>query len=96
MDLINFFRIIALLEGISDVLLLFMLCLIKYAYGEALYVKILGMPHGLLFMVYILLTIVLIFKNNWIKKNFFYVIVASVIPFGTFVVDFKLKKSFKR
>lgn len=96
MYLINFFRIIALLEGISYVLLLFIAVPIKYAYGVALYVQILGMPHGLLFMVYILLTIVLIFKNNWIKKNFFYVIVASVIPFGTFMVDFKLKKSFKR
>ena len=96
MDLINFFRIIALLEGISYVLLLFIAVPIKYAYGEALFVKILGMPHGLLFMIYILLTIVLVFKNNWIKKNFFYVIAASVIPFGTFIVDFKLKKSFKR
>ena len=93
MYLINFFRIIALLEGISYVLLLFIAVPIKYAYGEALYVKILGMPHGLLFLVYILLTIVLIFKNNWIRNNFFYVIVASVVPFGTFVMDFKFRKT---
>jgi len=51
------------------------------------------MPHGILFMVYILLSILLIFKNNWIRNNFFYVMVASVVPFGTFVVDFKFKKT---
>ena len=95
MDLINFFRLIAFLEGLSYVLLLFIAVPIKYVYNDAQYVKMLGMPHGLLFIVYILLTVVLLFKNNWIKKNYFYVIVASVIPFGTFVVDFKLKETLK-
>tara|TARA_B100000900_G_C20182364_1_gene554425 strand:+ start:49 stop:336 length:288 start_codon:yes stop_codon:yes gene_type:complete len=93
MNLINFFRLIALLEGLSYVLLLFIAVPVKYLYNEAFYVKILGMPHGILFMVYILLSILLIFKNNWIRNNFFYVMVASVVPFGTFVVDFKFKKT---
>ena len=68
MSLINFFRLIALLEGMSYVLLLFIAVPVKYFYNEAFYVKILGMPHGILFMVYILLSILLIFKNNWIKS----------------------------
>ena len=96
MKLINFFRLIALLEGLSYVLLLFIAVPVKYLYNEVFYVKLLGMPHGILFMVYIILSIILTFKNNWIRNNFFYVIAASVVPFGTFVVDFKFKKRFNK
>ena len=53
----------------------------------------LGMPHGLLFIAYIILALVLVFYNNWVKKNLLGVLAASVIPFGTFVVDYKLKKT---
>jgi integral membrane protein len=56
----------------------------------------LGMPHGLLFIAYIILALVLIFYNNWVKNNLLGVLAASVIPFGTFVVDYKLKKNLNK
>jgi integral membrane protein len=56
----------------------------------------LGMPHGLLFITYIILALVLVFYNNWVKKNLLEVLTASVIPFGTFVVDYKLKKTLNK
>ena len=56
----------------------------------------LGMPHGLLFMGYIALAIVLRTENQWIKNNFFMVLIASVIPFGTFVVEKKLNKTIQK
>ena len=92
MSLINIFRIIAFLEGLSYVLLLFIAVPIKYIYSDPSFVKMLGMPHGLLFMGYIALSFVLRSENQWIKNNFFGILIASVIPFGTFVVENKLKK----
>jgi integral membrane protein len=92
MSLINIFRIIAFLEGLSYVLLLFIAVPIKYIYSDPSFVKMLGMPHGLLFMGYLALSFVLRSENQWIKNNFFGILIASVIPFGTFVVENKLKK----
>ena len=46
----NTFRIVAFLEGVSYLLLLFLAVPIKYNMGDPAYVKLLGMPHGLLFI----------------------------------------------
>ena len=96
MSILNIFRIIAFLEGLSYILLLFVAVPIKYLYNDPAYVKILGMPHGLLFMGYIALAIVLRTDNQWIKNNFFMVLIASVIPFGTFVIENKLNKTIQK
>ena len=96
MSLIKTFRIIAFLEGLSYILLLFIAVPIKYVADYPTYVKMLGMPHGLLFMGYIALAIVLRTENQWIKNNFFLVLIASVIPFGTFVVEKKLNKTIQK
>ena len=96
MSLLKIFRIIALLEGLSYVLLLFIAVPLKYLNNDPSYVKMLGMPHGLLFMGYIALAIVLRTENQWIKNNFFMVLMASVIPFGTFVVEKKLNKTIQK
>ncbi|MDA0316059.1 MAG: DUF3817 domain-containing protein [Bacteroidetes bacterium] len=93
MSLLKIFRIIAFIEGLSYVLLLFIAVPIKYLNNDPSYVKMLGMPHGLLFMGYVALAIVLRTDNQWIKNNFFMVLMVSVIPFGTFVVEKKLNKT---
>ena len=51
--MINLFRITALLEGVSYILLLFIAVPIKYLFDDPSYVKLLGMPHGILFIAYI-------------------------------------------
>ncbi len=86
-SLFNIFRIIALLEGISYIALLFIAVPIKYFGGDPQYVKLLGMPHGILFLAYIVLAIVLASEVKWSRKTLFIVLVASIIPFGTFYVD---------
>ena len=84
------FRITAFLEGLSYILLLFVAVPIKYNMGDATYVQMLGMPHGLLFMAYLFLAIYLRPQYNWDNKTFLLVLAASVIPFGTFYVDRKV------
>ena len=83
------FRIISFLEGVSYLLLLFIGTPIKYLQGNEAYVKMLGMPHGILFMLYIVLAIVLRKEMKWDSKSFTIILLCAIIPFGTFYVDKK-------
>ena len=53
------------------------------------YVSILGMPHGLLFIAYIAIAVLLKPEQQWNNRTFLIILVASLIPFGTFYVDKK-------
>ncbi len=86
-SLINIFRFIALLEGVSYILLLFIATPIKYLAEDPQYVKLLGMPHGVLFIAYIAFAFVFRKDFSWNNKQFIIVLLASIIPFGTFYVD---------
>ncbi len=83
------FRVISFLEGISYLLLLFIATPIKYLQGNDEFVKLLGMPHGILFMLYIVLAFVLKKEMNWSFKSFGIILLCAIIPFGTFYVDKK-------
>ena len=85
----NIFRIVSLLEGVSYLLLLFIATPIKYIQNNPEYVKLLGMPHGILFMLYVVLAIVIQKQMKWDNKTLGIVLLASIIPFGTFYVDKK-------
>jgi integral membrane protein len=85
----NIFRIISFLEGVSYLLLLFVAVPIKYFQGDVSYVKMLGMPHGILFMLYLVLAVVLKKEMNWSLKALGIISLASIVPFGTFYVDKK-------
>ena len=87
--MIKLFRLTALLEGISYILLLFIAVPIKYLLDDPTYVKLLGMPHGILFIGYILLSILGKNRYKWTNIDFFVISISSLIPFGTFYVDKK-------
>lgn len=74
----NIFRIVAFLEGVSYILLLFVAVPIKYNLDNPAYVKLLGMPHGILFISYIIMCFItvkyekpkwVLRKNNWPKGS---------------------------
>ena len=90
--MINILRIIALLEGLSFLLLLGVAMPLKYMYDKPEMVKIVGMAHGVLFIAYILLVIIVRQLLNWNFKQTFIALIASVLPFGTFYADKKLFK----
>lgn len=89
---LNIFRITALLEGVSYILLLFIATPVKYLLNDPQYVKLLGMPHGLLFIGYVILAFMLKNELKWNQKQFITVLLASIIPFGTFYIDKKYLK----
>ena len=60
----NIFRIVAFLEGVSYILLLFIAVPIKYWGGDEQYVKLLGKPHGILFICYIIMCFIVVKHKN--------------------------------
>ena len=88
----KFFKIIATLEGLSLLALIFVAMPLKYVYDMPQMVRIVGMAHGLLFIGYIVLATMMKFEQNWPWKKYLIICVASVIPFGTFYIE---KKYFK-
>lgn len=88
----NIFRLVAFLEGLSYVLLLFIATPLKYLTDNPTYVKLLGMPHGLLFMLYIICVVMLKRDHDIIQANFKKILLASIIPFGTFYIDINYLK----
>ena len=96
LKLLPVFRIIALLEGISYILLLFIATPIKYLYEDPQYVKLLGMPHGVLFMAYVVMAVLISSDMKWTTRTFWIVLIASILPFGTFYIDYKYLKESSR
>ena len=88
----NIFRLVALLEGVSYILLLFIAVPIKYWGEDEQWVKLLGMPHGILFVSYIIFVFLIKENENWGIKDLGIVLLASILPFGTFYIDTKYLK----
>lgn len=86
--MILFFRLIAFLEGLSY-LLLVAAAIYKRTHADEYYVKLLGMPHGILFVLYIVLAFILKSHYKWDFKTFSIVLIASILPFGTFYIEKK-------
>ena len=87
--MLKLFRVIAFFEGISYILLLFIAVPIKYIFDDPAYVKMLGMPHGILFIIYIIFSFIVNIKLKWNTKELFIILIASLIPLGTFYIDRK-------
>ena len=91
-DLIGNFRIIGFIEGISYLVLLFIAMPMKYMMGIAIATKIVGMAHGLLFIIFLVVLMQAAQKHNFSMKDSIIFFVASLIPFGTFYTDKRLNK----
>ena len=89
--MIKILRILGNIEGVSYLLLLFIAMPMKYAYDMPAAVKITGMAHGVLFVAYCLLLAVCMNKFTWTLKFGVYLFIATLIPFGTFATDRKIK-----
>lgn len=83
------FRVTAILEGISYLALFAFTMPLKYWAGIGQPNKWVGYAHGVLFILYILLLLVLIFEKKWGVKKFLILFIASLLPFGTFYADKK-------
>jgi len=92
MSQIRVFRMIAVTEGISFLTLLFVAMPMKYFMGMPEVVRVVGTIHGGLFLLYVGLLTVIHFRQRWSVIFSLYAFVASIIPFGTFVLDKQLRE----
>tara|TARA_B100001248_G_scaffold238801_1_gene203638 strand:- start:4436 stop:4720 length:285 start_codon:yes stop_codon:yes gene_type:complete len=84
-------RILGNIEGVSYLLLLGVAMPMKYYFEMPMAVKIVGMAHGVLFVAYCVLLALCLKRFNWTVKFGAYLFIATLIPFGTFVTDRKLR-----
>ena len=83
---------IALAEGVSFLTLLFIAMPMKYFIGMPEVVRVVGAIHGVLFVLYVGLLAMLHVRQRWSFMFLLYAFVASIIPFGTFVLDKQLRE----
>ena len=85
-------RFAGILEGISFLLLLGVAMPLKYLFDQPLAVRYVGMAHGVLFLMLCGLLLHAWSEKQLSFKNAVLAFVASLLPFGPFVMDRKLSK----
>ncbi|WP_415327278.1 DUF3817 domain-containing protein [Chryseobacterium sp. MMS23-Vi53] len=84
-------RIISILEGISLLTLVFIAVPLKYGFDNPAFVKMMGPIHGSLFLLFLFNTLSVGVEQNWkFKETTWKVLLACIIPFGTFYIDRKI------
>jgi integral membrane protein len=86
MSVERIFRIVAVLEATSFLLLLGA-TYVKYAHEEPVGVEILGPLHGVLFIAYVALALNLAARESWSLRTTILVLAGGVVPAGGYVVD---------
>lgn len=92
-ELVARFRKVALLEGVSFLVLLGIAMPLKYMAGYPLPVRVVGLAHGVLFVLYVALVFQLFLNKSWSIARVAEALVLSVVPFGTFVLDRRLEQA---
>lgn len=85
-------RVLALMEGVSFLAILFVTMPLKYVWQMSEPNKVAGLAHGLLFVLYVLAVVQIAAERRWDKRKTFLSLLASVVPFGTFWADAKIFK----
>jgi integral membrane protein len=83
---------VALLEGLSFVVLLFVAMPLKYLAGMPLAVRIVGSIHGALFLAFLAVLYRAAGARRWPLGRALLAFTASIVPFGTFVLDRSLRR----
>ncbi|RYG54787.1 MAG: DUF3817 domain-containing protein [Chitinophagaceae bacterium] len=89
---LNRFRWIAIIEGISYLLLLFIAMPLKYFADQPLPVKYMGWAHGVLFVAFCVLLLQVWLDRRWSFGKATLAFASSLVPFGTFLFDREIKK----
>jgi integral membrane protein len=92
MSSLSIFRKVAVAEGISYLLLLFVAMPLKYWADLPLYVKYTGWAHGLLFVLYAATLVMAWQEQKWKFGKAVLIFLASLLPFAPFIVDRRLKE----
>jgi integral membrane protein len=85
-------RHLALVEGVSFLILLGIAMPLKYAAGMPMAVKVVGWAHGMLFVAFCFALLHVMMTTNWTMKRGALVFVVSLLPFGPFFLDRRMRQ----
>jgi integral membrane protein len=88
------FRLVGVLEGISYLVLLGIAMPLKYLADQPGAVKYVGWAHGVLFVAFCLLLLKVWIQYKWSFMKTTGAFIASLLPFGTFLLERKLRKEY--
>ncbi len=89
--MLNVFRTISLLEGLSYLLILS----VTLGLISREYVFFFGMGHGILFVLYLLFSLIVSSKEGWSVTGWLMLFLASLVPFAFIPVETYLRKTDK-
>lgn len=84
-------RLIALIEGVSFLVLLFVAMPLKYGLGIDSAVRWTGWAHGVLFILFCIALAVVFQITRWPLWKYVVIFIAALVPFGPFLIDKRLK-----
>ncbi len=90
--MINFFRSLSVIEGISYLIIL---C-VSLGVISREYVFFLGITHGVLFLLYFVFSLIVSHKQSWSVVIWLLVLLAAIIPFAFILVEIFIKKEIKK
>lgn len=90
--MIRFFRLVALVEGLTTLALFLIAMPLKYAFGNPVLVPPVGLIHGVAFLAYIAMMIVVLPGRGFSRGEWARTALAAFVPFGTFLNDRLLER----
>lgn len=86
-------RLLAFLEGLTLLILVFAAVPLKYLYDDPRLSQGLGPVHGVFFILFVLNALKVGVEQKWkFMETTWKVLLACFIPFGTFYIDYKILK----
>lgn len=87
------FRLVSLLEGLSYVALLGIAMPLKYAADHPGAVRVAGMIHGVLFLLFCATLFSVATNRDWKTKQIAIAVVAALLPLGAFWLEHRLRRA---
>ncbi|MEZ4474681.1 MAG: DUF3817 domain-containing protein [bacterium] len=91
MNALRHLRVVGLLEGCSYLLLLLVAMPLKYALDLPQAVRVVGMGHGVLFVLFGLAALRAGLAHDWPGRRYASTLAAALLPWGTFVLARELR-----
>lgn len=85
-------RVVAIIEGISYLVLLGIAMPLKYAADMPEAVRVVGMAHGVLFMIFCAVLAAVWWRHRWAMARAALVFASALVPVATFIMDRWLRR----
>ena len=89
--MLNAFRLLSLIEGLSLITLLFIAMPARYQF-DVDFVWPVGMAHGVLWLAFVVVSLLVSHLQRWSIGAWLLALLCSVLPFGFLLLDARLRR----